>query len=306
MEEVKKKDKRLILLDIVSLVKKGLNVSQIAIHLGISKQSLNYYITTLKRENIIKKVAYGTWEVTSQEVKMLSHNVSLQVKNVRGHAFVWTIKPDKSFNWEELLEQNNIYSEPKGIADTPRILINNKKIWLGKRFITIWEPKENSFFEVNTIESKKQAVISLIDSVEGIKKALSIEFKYKFTCKRQHYGFIDSIEAKHFIDKGKNILIKNEKGYWFSIDYSQNKYKEAETISEKEADVHGLQYQNYMNSHERTNFKVTPEFTLEAINKVTENQLMFAKNIETHMEVLKNIGNAVNELKEEIKKIRNS
>ena len=68
---------------------------------------------------------------------------------------------------------------------------------------------------------------------------------------------------KFFIKKKQKILIKNEKGYWFTIDFSQNKYKEAETIHEKDALIDGTGYQKLMNSHERTRFRVTPDFILE-------------------------------------------
>jgi len=55
------------------------------------------------------------------------------------------------------------------------------------------------------------------------------------------------IRSKAFIDKNKKILIKNEKGYWFSIDYSQIYIKKRKTIHEKDADIDGLGYQNLMN-----------------------------------------------------------
>ena len=62
-------------------------------------------------------------------------------------------------------------------------------------------------------------------------------------------------------------------------------------------------YNNYYNSHKKLNWKVTPEFTLKAINEVTNNQLMFAKNIESHIKAIQDISKAVNDLKEEIKNL---
>ncbi len=300
MKEVKRK----LYLDIVNSIKKGLNPAKISTRLNISIPNLSYYLSSLKREGVIKKVGYGVWEVIpSGEVKILSQDGNSQVQNVRGHAFIWKIKPNKKFNWLEILKLNNINYELKGLQSTPRIIIERKKILLGKNYITIFEPKGNNFWGINTIDSKKNAIQSFLVTMEGIFK-ITGEFKYKFKVARQHYGFVNNLEAIHFEHKGKTILIKNEKGYWFSIDYSSNIYKEAETISEEQADIHGLQYQNYMNSHERTNFKVTPEFILEALNKVKENQNMYAENMVSHVEAIKTLSQGVKDLVKEVQELR--
>jgi DNA-binding transcriptional ArsR family regulator len=277
-------------LDIVNLLKKGLNPSKISTHLNISMPNLSYYLSLLKKQGVIEKIGYGVWKVIpSGEVKILSHKGSLQVKDVRGHAFIWKIKPNKKFNWIELLKEKKIEYVPKGIKQTPRIILNNKKVWLGQNYITIFEPEWNSSFAINPIESKKQAIFDMLDTIKLIQE-ITGEFKYNFTCKRQHYGFVNNKEAMFFERKGQKILIKNEKGYWFSIDYSQNKYKEAETIHEKDADIDGMGYQRLMNSHEKTNFQVTPTFLLEALNKITENQVnneiqvqKFTEQIKSHL-----------------------
>ena len=304
-------------LDIINLLKKGLKIPQIANHLNISMPNLSYYLSSLKKQNVIKKVGYGVWEIIpSGEVKILekaTHKANLQVKNkvknVRGHAFIWKIKPNKKFNYIELLNSKNIKYELKGFSKTPRIILNNKKIWLGSNYITIFEPKINSYFETNTINSKKNAIYSLLEDITAI-KSLFGEFRYTFTCRRQHYGFVNSPEALHFINKSKKILIKNEKGYWFSIDYSQNNYKESETIHEKDADIDGLGYQNLMNSHEKTNFKVTPDYILNGFNKLIQIQMQevsnwkeYSKDIVEHKNAIKVLGVGILDLRKEVKKL---
>jgi len=287
-------------LDVVNLIKKGLNPSKIAVHLNISLPSLSYYLSSLKRQGVIKKVGYGTWEVIpSGEVKISSHKGINQVKDVRGHGFIWKIKTNRKFDWESILK---VPYETKGLMKVPRVIINNRKIWLGQKYITIFEPKFFSYFGTSTIDSKREGVLEMIKTIEELKRTLNIEFQYKFTCRRQHYGFIKNIEAKAFLREGKKLLIKDEKGYWFSIDNSQNTFEEAETIHEQTADIDGLGYQNLMNSHKRTNFKMTPEVTLDLINKVTANQLIFDNNMKSHLEVLDKLGKAVNELREEIRR----
>jgi DNA-binding transcriptional ArsR family regulator len=286
--------KRNFELDIVNLLKKGLNPSKIAVHLNISLPNLSYYLSSLKKQNVIKKIGYGTWEVIpSGEVKILSHKGSSQLKEVRGHAFIWKIKSNKHFNWIGILNEKKIDYVPKGIRQTPRIILNNKKVWLGENYITIFEPKLNSYFAVNPVEAKKEAIFSLLNTIKLIQE-ITGDFKYKFTCKRQHYGFVNNKEAMFFERKGQRILIKNEKGYWFSIDYSQNLYKEAETIHSKDADIDGLGYQGLMNSHEKTNFKVTPDFILQGFQSLTQAS-------KENNDLVKGLPLVINDLKKQIK-----
>lgn len=72
MKEVKKEVKKEFLFNLISLIKKDLNPSQIAKKLDISKQKLNYYIKELKNLGLIKKIGYGVWEVNNEEVKKSS------------------------------------------------------------------------------------------------------------------------------------------------------------------------------------------------------------------------------------------
>lgn len=392
VKEFKKKKNENFELDIVNFIKKGLNPAKISVKLNLSMPNLQYYLSSLKKQNVIKKVGYGTWEVMPVgEVKILeklSHKGKLKdsiltknnlkkilvsekkdvclfcnikdieihhlkpkndggknslmnmipicknhhkfihsygynqemlkkiedykfnikknlfkyfrkEENVRGHAFIWKVKPEKIFDWKKLLNKKRIKYVEKGISKTPRIKIDGRKVWLGKTYITIFETDWSNYFAINPIESKKKAIFDLINIIEKLKK-ITGEFKYKFTCKRQHYGFIDNEDAKYFIKKGKRILIKNEKGYWFSIDFSDNKYKEAETIHSTDADIDGLGYQRLMNSHERTNFKVTPEFVLNTMNGIQQNQLIFDRNMKSHLEVLDKLGSAVDSLRKAV------
>ncbi|MCK9430200.1 MAG: ArsR family transcriptional regulator, partial [Candidatus Omnitrophica bacterium] len=43
-------------LDIITLLKKGLNPSKIATHLNISLPRLSYHLSSLKKQNVIKKI----------------------------------------------------------------------------------------------------------------------------------------------------------------------------------------------------------------------------------------------------------
>jgi len=298
---------------IVKLMSEGYSPAQIAKKLNLSLPSLSYHLSTLKREGVIKKIGYGTWEVNRvKEVKISSHKGTRKVELLnRGHAFIWKVKTEKPIDWKKLLNEKGIDWTPKGIANTPRIIIDNKKVWLGKSYITIYEPKGRSFFGTNAIESKKKAILAFLDTMEAI-KSFAGDFRYVFTCKRQHYGHIKNLEAEHFIRRGKKILIKGlEKGYWFTIDFSQNKYKEAELIHEKDALVDSLGYASLMNSHERTRFKVTPDFILKRFEENTELNNEITKRLKEQSErqlsitqVLEQMGGNITILTKEIAKLK--
>lgn len=294
--------KKEVILNILNSIKKGLSVSQISVKLNISKQGLNYYIASLKKEGVIVKKGYGVWEVIpSGEVKIFSLHDVRKVKENRGHAFIWRIKPKHSFNWIDVLNKINFPYETKGIQRTPRIIINGKKIWLGKQ-IVIYD--KNSYFGINSIESKKLGIWELQESVIAIEKALGIHLEgYKFSCRREHHSIIQNCLAIQCNKEGKSILIKNEKGYWFSIDNSLNLH-EAEAISHDSL-IDALGIQKYFNSHKETNFKVTPEFILEAFKKVSDNQTMYAENMVSHVEAIKTLSQGVKDLVKEVKELKN-
>jgi DNA-binding MarR family transcriptional regulator len=307
------------------LYKKG-NPYSISKSLKLSRPTIIQHLEELRDKfGLVKKGAnnesrYGdSWEITEKGRFLIekcvgfpivsSHNDKTEDKKVRGHGFIWKIKPDKKFDWISLLKKMEIEPELKGISNTPRIIINHKKVWLGNNYITIFEPKWNSFFNKTPLKSRNNAIYEMTEDIDKLKGILEIEFNYKFTCRRQHYGFVDNPEAKFFIKKKKKIMIKNETGFWFSIDFSQNKYEEAETIHEKTGLIDGTNYQDYMNSQKRTGFKVTPEFLLTALNKqnevmtgIQQNQVVFDKNMASHLKVLNKIGNAIERLGKEREK----
>lgn len=294
--------KRKLYLDIIDSIKKGLNPSKISIKLNISLPNLSYYLSSLKREGVIRKAGYGVWEIIpSGELKINSLHTTERLKENRGHAFIWKVKPKTSFNWTDILNNKLIPYEIKGIAKTPRIIINGKKVWLGKE-ITIYD--RNSYFGVNSIESRKFGVWELQESVIAIEKALGIDLSgYQFSCRREHHSIIENSLAIQCDREGKSILVRNESGYWFSIDNSLNLH-EAEAIGQDSL-IDALGIQKYFNSHKQTNFKVTPEFVLQSLNGIIQNQDYYSKNMVSHVEAIQTLSQGVKDLVEEVKQLRN-
>ena len=284
--------KKIFLVDILSKLSEGKSPSTISKELQVSEQRVFYHIKALKEKGFIKKLGYNTWQTTK--------NLT-EVANIRGHAFMWKIKLDRPIDWNKLLINNNIPFRLISSNKALRIIIKDKKVWLNKLSIVIYD--KSSYFSSTGLETRKQAVYSMIEACNIIKDKLKVKFDItKFQVSRQHYSIIKDNLAIQCDKEGKRINIYNTDGLWFVIDNSYNLH-ETEAVHPKTGliDINGLQ--NYLNSHKETNWKVTPSFLLENINKVTENQLMFAKNIETHMQVLHDIKDSINELTRVIKKI---
>jgi predicted transcriptional regulator len=183
--------KRNLELDIVNSIKKGLNPAKIAVQLNLSLPNLSYYLSSLKSKGIIERVGYGVWQVIpSGEVKINTyHTNSKDIKEIRGHAFIWKVKPKGTFNWLDILNNKKVPYETKGLQKTPRIIVNGKKIWLGQTNIIIYD--KNSHFAINSIESKKLGIWELQELVIVIEKVLGIDLRgYKFTSRREHYSLI--------------------------------------------------------------------------------------------------------------------
>jgi DNA-binding transcriptional ArsR family regulator len=301
VKEVKKEVKNKFLLDVINLIKLGYNPSKISSKLNISKQQLNYYISSLKKDGLIYKRGYGTWEV--KEVKKstkVATNSEIKFKEIRGHGFVWKVKvPKESLNYNSVnrLNINNIKFKLLGIKKTPRILHQNKKIWLGNKNIIIYDT--NSYLGEKATESKKYAVYRLICIIEGLEKELKVNLKtsegYQFKPSRQHYAIIKNDLAHQYNKENKKLEVRYKGETWFIIDNSYN-LDEAETIHKESAMIDNLGMQKFFNELKELNFEATPKETWKAINQVTANQIIFAENMRSHI-------NAINTLSSEIKRL---
>lgn len=290
------KRQKITLLDIVNLIRQGHNPSSICKLTGMTKQHLNYYLSTLKSRNQIRKIGYGTWELTNQEVKTSTKDTLTKGKEVRGHAFIWKIRlkgSQRSIDWISLLKSKGIEFSYVGLRNTPRIVLNGHKTWFGAKNIIIYESE--SFFAVNAIESRKQGIQKIIEIINELGKVLDIDLsKNLFTVNREHYSLVQNSLAIQLNKEGKKLTVyENGKG-WFMIDNSLN-LNEAETVSQS-AMTDSLGIQKYFNSHKQTGFKVTPEFILNTMNGIQNNQMLFAENIKTHIKAIQDLGNGVERL----------
>lgn len=257
-------------------------LSQIASSLNISKQALSYHIKKLKREGIIEKLGYGTWKVKIQDMNTLTN----KGREIRGHAFIWQVKLNKSFDWLKILNKNNIeFRLIRGLF--PRIFIKNKKVWLNKDKLTIYEP--DSFMGINSLEARKYAVVGLNELIIDFKRVMNINFDYFFKPCREHYGMIKNELARQYNRKNEKMVIRDTEGEWLWID-------DSETLGELETNklIVSKQMQDWWNNQKGTQFKVTPDFILNCFAQTqsqlaeTRTQLLeYRKQNQEHLKLIK-------------------
>ena len=254
-----------ILLDLISELK---SVSKVANRLGMSKQAINPYIRNLKANGNIKKIGYGTWEV-----KNLTYNTITKQVKIRGHAFIHKIIISKDINWSKfnLRKLKNVY----------QIIINNKKVWLSYRKVTIYENKD--FNGIDAIESRKIAINEMVKDLDTLKKTLNINFNYGFKTAREHYSMIHNELANIYNKRKEKMIIKDDLNKeWLWIDFSDG-------IDELETNklINSKQVQDWWNDNKKHDFKVTPSFLMETL-AIQQNQLnQFTEQIKSHLALIK-------------------
>jgi len=284
--------KTILLNQILSFIDKGLNPAKIKIKLKISKQKLQYYLNKLKIKGLIEKIGYGTWKTSKKEVA-----------NIRGHGFMWHIKLPRQIEWKPILIKKHINFKQINRGYTFQIYFKDNRIWLSKNSIVIYDI--NSYFGGNAVESKKLAFFTLRGLLLALESKLGVAIKHKskFTVKtsRNHYSIIKNCLAIQCNKEGKKINVYNEKGLWFCIDDSYF-LSEAETLHPETALPDNLKIQRYFNEHKETDFQVTPKFLLKSIQGVTNNQLIFDKNMKSHLKILNKLSKAIDNLTTAVKK----
>lgn len=308
-----KKALKLGLHSVLALIKDGVMPAQIVKKYNIPKQSLSYHVGKLKALGCIEKKAYGTWDyimdVPKVPIRPKGSLIGQPKKEIRGHAFIWKIEFDQPFNWDIVVGK---YSKKKltfqkiARGKVHRTILDNRKIWLTKKGLVIYEPLD--FFGKSSFETKGTAVYQMDKLIKRLLRELGLKFRpYRFTTSREHYGIIKHELAKQFNERKEKLHIRQEDGsIWLWIDDSLS-LGELETKDP----VINRQLQNYWNDHRKTKFEITPSFILNGFNQnnlaiqgITENQLIFDKNMSSHLKVLDKIGKAVGKLTDTIKEIK--
>lgn len=300
-KSIRKKD---FYLSIYLQLKQGLYPSQIARELKCSKQKVSYYLSSLKKAGLVKKIGYGVWEVVKEfnpkEVKKSTRVAtinpqkiftSLKQDSVRGHAFQFKLQlPEDLRNWdkrEQILSQLGIKFKPLNLfGGGQSIDFKGRKIHLTKKSIIIYE--KESFISDLAKDSQSQAVSHFLKLIKSLERKLRANFshfgKYRFRITRQHYALIKNALARQYNSDGEKLEVYCDKGLWFLIDNSFNLH-EAETVHPKSSVEDNEKVQNFFNS-----LKQAPITTNEIYNNFSEIKNMMKESSRNQMMLSQVIG----------------
>lgn len=298
-------------------IQQGICPSKICKQLSISKQRLNYYLSTLKKEGFIKKIGYGVWKIIKKydpkEVKRYLTSGSKQQEKdfyllkpdmVRGHAFQFILRIPKLPHWSnretifkkkgiKFKQLKNLYGGGQGIE------FRGRKIHLTSKSIIIYE--KSSYIADTSTRAKSLAIYKLLILIRGLERFLGANFsfkgQYKFKVSRQHYALVKNAIAKQYDKEGKKLKIYKADELWFLIDNSFNLH-EAETVHPKTADIDNLPIQNFLND-----INANPTTFSEIRSEYYQSMTQLQKNINLHLQVVKEIKQVNIELKKLIKKL---
>jgi len=287
------------LVQVLSLIKSGLSPAKISKVYKINKSTLSRAVGKLIKAGCVEKIGYGVWEF-KKDLKEVSKRPkgSMEVKSetsfkkqIRGHAFVWKIEFADQILWEKYLKRSNLTNQLICRGKVFRIIINGRKTWLTKKGMIIYEPID--FFGRSSFQVKGTAVFEMDQLVKKLLKKLKIKFRpYKFTTSREHYALVKNTLAKQYNDKKEKLFVYGEDGgVWLWVDHSHGVHE----LETKDPKIN-RQIQKWYNSHKKTNFEVTPEFVLKAINQNTKNLDYHAENMRSHVEAVKQLSAGVQDL----------
>lgn len=314
-----KQVKKLVLPRILEEINNGLSPNDIAKKYNIPKTTIAYSVEKLKKMKCLEKEGHGVssvWKVL--KVVPIRPKDTLEVKTglleIRGHAFIWNIEfLEGGFDWKQVVENyKRRYKKPtlsfKMICrgKVPRTIFKNRKIWLTKTGLTIYEPLD--FFGKSSFTVKGTAVFEMDKLVKELLEKLKLSLqKYRFKCSREHFAHINNQIARQFNDRKQKIKVEFD-GKWFWIDYSDMVHEE-ETNDPNVS----VQAQKYYKSQLKTNFEVTPEViasgfkeSAKQIEGNAKNFKKYAENIESHIGAIKKLGTGVetqNKLFEKLAKL---
>ena len=309
-EEVKNKESKNFYLTVYNQIKEGIRPSEICKNFNISKQRLNYYLSSLKRAGCIKKIGYGVWEIcgefNEEKVKETTRLTKYQPVNikpdfVRGHAFQFKLKIPKLRNWEKregILEKKNINFKRLThlLGKGQEIIIKDRKIWLTNKSIIIFE--KSSYLTKTAKDASKYAIYDLFELVKSLESTLGANFrinkKYCFKVSRQHYALVKNALAEQYKRDGKKLEVYSEDGLWFVIDNSYN-LNEAETVHPKTAVDDNTKVQNFFNGLKTTE-NYTPQIMMKAVTMNAQNLDSYAVHLDAHVKSVRKLGTGVDKL----------
>ena len=274
MKGIKKGNELDTILHLISL---GFTKREIRDRRHMSKSALSNHLAKLEEMKCIERQGkFIIKYLRSSPINPgVTNKVSKKEMNKRGHAFNFKIYfPQEKTNLKEKIEVRKDLKN-KRLKVLPfgsyQLIKNKNTIWINNHNLTIYCNK--SYYSADALKSKFGALRDVDILVKNLRDKYNFKGSYGIEVFREHYGIIFNKFAKWLLDKGLKLTIKDEGDK--SILWVDDSRKDDLGLKEFEGSnpIEVNQASDFFESCERTGWKVTPEFTLEAINKIIKVQL---------------------------------
>lgn len=299
-------EKRCELDRVLNLLSKGFTKDQIKNKLNLRSSALANRLRRLENLGCIErkgKYIVNVLRSSSKNPQVTKNQVHKKL-NKRGHAYNFTIIFP---NEEDLRKKDKVINEfklkkiEKLSFDSYKLKKDKNTIWINKDSLTIYS--SNSFYSENALHSKFRALKDIDNLVNYLMRRFDFRGIYGIEIFREHYGLIFNKFAQWLLSKNKRMYIRNNRNkviLWIDNsrkdDIGLEEFESKDPLKINSAD-------NYFNSHEKTDWKVTPEFVLDSIGETSnqikknaENLNYHAENMKAHVGATKNLSKAANQI----------
>lgn len=248
-KEVKKRSKKKLYLYILQSIKSNNSLPK-----DMTRQKANYYLKSLKANNLVFRKAYGVWELTELGKQYLilpkvdntiarvdKRSKKISKETIRSHAYMFKLTHPKRLDHldthKKILDMKKI---PYKILKSKNIAIPYKNITLhlGKRNIIFYFSAEYSYFSHSAILNDKYAKNDVLQAIIWLERLFQQSLKkhkqYKLEFIRKHHAHVNNGIAKDCKRNKDSFTIEYEGDPWLSVDAS-NGIPELEAVSSKTA-----------------------------------------------------------------------
>lgn len=293
----------------IRLIKLGKSKKELRELLGIKASNLSNRLRRL--EDLGEIELFGKYGIkyigSSHKHPKVTRNIINKKLNKRGHAFNFKVYfPKETINLnqkDKVILEHSDKRINKLEFGSYQLKYKKYTIWINKKSLTIYS--NNSYYATDALHSKFRQLKEINNLVAYLKQRYELRGLFGIELFREHYGLIFNKFAEWCNKNGYKLSLKNKGNK--EILWIDNSRKDDIGLNEFESDspTRINKADRYFQDQEKTSWEVTPTFVLNAINKVTQNQLMFNNNFESHVEAIRTLSSTVKELERQVLSLRN-
>lgn len=283
--------------ELLKYISQFLTITQIAKLRKTSRTAVYKALKRIIEKGLIRKIGKG-YELTdlglhylnrSSPNKIRLHNLAFKV-SILNKPKNWELKRSQIVQMRELSK-----SVPFGNTSYEIHSFSNLKVKTSSQSIVFYMPM---FYGKDTDECFSQALDFLWKSIPKVENLFNITLikdrKTNIQIISQHYAKLQDSLAKLYKIENNKLYVSDEEGnVWLIADYSF-KIDELETIYNKTSKEDMDSVKDFLNDLRKNPATISQVVGL--IQQVTGNQLIFDKNMQSHIQAIQELGKGVKRL----------